>query len=68
MNDVDSEQNTQETNYDANNRLPPQLTTSRRHIVFGAGDVEHDVKEGGTNGRHDRYRYVKSVLTLYISK
>lgn len=65
MNDVDSEHNRQETNYDANNRLPLQLATSRRHIVFSAGDVEHDAKEGGTNGGHDRYRYVKSELTLY---
>lgn len=68
MKDVDSEQNRQETSYDTNDRLPLQVTTSRRHIVFGTADVEHDGKEGGTNGGHDRYRYVKSELTLYTLK
>lgn len=52
-----------ETSYDTNDRLPLRVG---RHIVFGAADVEHDGKEGCTNGGHDWYRNVKSELTVYI--
>lgn len=55
MNEVDGKENRQETGYNTDNRLPLQVTTRWRRIVFGKASAEHDTKEGGTNGGHDRY-------------
>lgn len=60
MQEVDGKQNRQETSYDTDNRLPLQVTSSCRSIVFGTGEVQRDSKEEGTNRGHDWY--VKSEL------